>query len=144
MLKELIHEKIQEIFIAYQEANNIVGGDIDPADVKYIEQVEDILKMVVERICSYQPKGNPTSFYVYRDAEGIAHMATHNGMNADKFFTEVSHIYAFDDCSNKSIISIFWHGKEIRYVGWQPMMRYEYKDLDGNTVWVGQFEEWDH
>ena len=62
----------------------------------------------------------------------------------DKFFHDVSNIIAFDDCTNYTIISIVFDGKELEYAGWQPSMKYEYKDLDGNTVWVGEFPEWDH
>ena len=69
---------------------------------------------------------------------------TYEKIDIDKFFYEISKRIAFDDCSGEEIIAIFWHGKEVQYVGWQPMMRYEYKNLGGNTVWVGEFPEWDH
>ena len=141
MLKELIHTKMQEIFAEYQEANGITSGDIAPWDSLQLERVEGIIKDMVERICSYQSKAN---HYVYEDVDGEAHTVNCADYNEDQFFTEVSRRICFDDCTNENVTAIFWQGKEIRYAGWQPCMKYEYKDLDGNTVWVAYFEEWDH
>ena len=62
----------------------------------------------------------------------------------DIFFYEVSKILAFDDCSNETVKAIYFNNHPIHYVGWQPNMKYEYKDLNGNTVWVGEFPQWDH
>lgn len=145
MLKELIHEKINEVFLEYQNANSIICGDIEPWDALALENLEEHLAELIKRVCDYQPKEDvPASFFIYRDAEGITHSVTYEKIDTDKFFRNVSERYAFDDCSGEDIIAIFWRGKEVQYVGWQPCMRFEYKDLNGKTVWVGQFEEWDH
>ena len=149
MLKHLIHKKINEVFLEYQKANNIVSGDIRATDARALDMFEDYLAEFVERVCSYQlrkssVKKNPASFYIYRDAEEITHSVTYEHIDTDKFFCEISKRYAFDDCSGEDIVAIFWRGKEVEYAGWQPCMRFEYKDLNGNTVWVGQFEHWDH
>ena len=145
MLRELIHDKINEVFAEYQKANNIISGDIDPFDALQLDLIERGLRELVERVCRYQPREeHPASFYIYRDAEGIAHSVTYESIDTDKFFCEISRRYAFDDCSGEDIIAIFWRGKEIEYAGWQPCMKFEYKDLNGKTVWVGQFEHWDH
>jgi hypothetical protein len=143
MLRELISTKINEVFLEYQEANNIVSGDIDPWDAVRLDEIESSLAELIERICAYQQKATP-SFYIYRDADGEIHNKTYNHIDTDKFFYEVSKMIAFDDCTDITVLSIVWKGKEVEYVGWQPCMKYEYKDLDGNTVWVGYFEEWDH
>ena len=84
------------------------------------------------------------TFYIYRDMDGATHCISYEDININAFFTAISKRYAFDDCSNETIIAIFWQGKEVRYVGWQPCMKFEYKDLNGKTVWVGEFEHWDH
>lgn len=84
------------------------------------------------------------SWYIYTDDEGIAHNITYGPMEANEFFTDVSRRICFDDCSGETVHKIYYKGKEVNYVGWQPGMKYEYKDLDGNTVWVGVFEHWDH
>lgn len=139
MLKELIHTKVNEIFAEYQKANNITSGDIDPFNTARLEHIEEALAELIERVCHI-----PDSFYIYRDAEGIAHTATYKGSSTDKFFNDISYKLAFDDCSNEAIVAIFYQGKEVRYAGWQPGMKYEYKDLDGNTVWVRDFPNWDH
>ena len=81
---------------------------------------------------------------VIRDSEGIIKIITYEEANENAFFCTVSKHIAFSDCSGEDIMSIYFEGKEIKYVGWQPNMIFEYKDLDGNTVWEGQFEQWDH
>ena len=84
------------------------------------------------------------SWYIYTDCEGIAHSETFGQITADQFFTKVSKKICFDDLDDSTVQKIYYKGKEIEYAGWQPCMKYEYKDLDGNTVWLGNFPEWDH
>ena len=144
MLRELIHDKINEIFAEYQEANNIVSGDIDPYDALQLELIERGLEELVEKVCAYQPKVVPASFYIYRDCEEIAHSVIYEHIDIDKFFYEISKRIAFDDCTGELVIAIFWQGRQVEYAGWQPCMRYEYINRNGNTVWVGEFPEWDH
>lgn len=145
MLKQLIHDKINEVFLEYQKAHNIISGDIDIADSLALDALEDHLEHLIKEICAKQPREDvPASFYIYRDMEGITHSVTYEHIDTDKFFYEISKRYAFDDCSNEEIIAIFWRGKEVQYAGWQPCMKFEYQDLNGKTVWVGQFEHWDH
>lgn len=143
MLKELIHDKINEVFLEYQKANNIISGNIDPWNAKQLDLAENTLIEIIQRICDDQPRGF-TACYTYETAEGDAYVKSFDLVGMDKFFREVSNVIAFDDCTGFNIISIKFDGKEVYYTGWQPCMVYEYKDLDGNTVWEGQFEEWDH
>lgn len=143
MLKKLVHDKINEVFLEYQKANNIISGDIKPYDAVLLDDIEESLVILIERVCRYQPKEIPSS-YLYRDAEGIVMSVFYPHIDTDKFFCEISRRIAFDDCTNEEILNIIWKGKEVQYVGWQPGMKYEYKDLDGNTVWVGDFPYWDH
>lgn len=144
MLRELIRVKINEIFAEYQEANNIVSGDIDPYDALQLELIERGLEELVERVCAYQPKEIPASFYIYTDCEGIAHSVTYEHIGTDKFFYEISKRIAFDDCTGEQVTEIYWQGIKVEYAGWQPCMRYEYKNRNGSTVWVGDFPQWDH
>lgn len=86
------------------------------------------------------------SWYIYTDCDGEAHVQTFSSAsdNKDVFFTDVSRKICFDDCTDETVQKIYYKGKEVRYAGWQRGMKFEYKDLDGNTVWVGYFEHWDH
>ena len=84
------------------------------------------------------------SWYIYTDSEGDAHSVTFGQIDIDRFFTAVSEKICFDDLDNSVMQKIYYKGKEVRYTGWQSKMVYEYKDLDGNTVWLGNFPEWDH
>lgn len=143
MLKELVHNKINEIFLEYQEANNIIDGGIDPYDALQLEQIEETLCEFIEKVGQYQPKGYSASF-TYSTAEGDTYVKTYKLVDMYKFFYDVSNVIAFGDCTNYTITNICFDGKEIEYVGWQQGMKFEYKDLDGNTVWVGNFPKWDH
>ena len=143
MLRELVHDKINEVFLEYQKENHIISGDIDPFDALQLDLIERGLEELVERVGSYQEKEH-SAFYTYRTDEGSVYTKSFEHISKDKFFTEVSNIIAFDDCTNYTVISICFDGKEVEYAGWQPCMKFEYKDLDGNTVWEGQFEHWDH
>ena len=148
MLKELVHEKINEVFLEYQKANNIVSGDIDPFDAEYLDRLEEQLTQHIERVCAKQPRENydklAPSWYIYTDSEGIAHSETFGVIGMDMFFGKVSNRIAYDDITGDTVQKIYFQGKEVEYAGWQSGMTFEYKDLDGNTVWVEQFEEWDH
>lgn len=84
------------------------------------------------------------SWYIYTDCDGEAHSETFGQITEDLFFTKVSKKICFDDLEDITVQKIYYKGKEVVYVGWQLCMKYEYKDLDGNTVWVGYFPEWDH
>jgi hypothetical protein len=149
MLKQLVHDKINEVFLEYQKANNVTSGDIHPFDAFTLEQIEDSLEALIRKVVAYQPKAIrfddlAPSWYIYTDAEGTAHSETFGQITEDQFFTKVSRRIAFDDLYDETVQKIYYKGKEVEYVGWQPCMKFEYKDLKGNTIWVGQFEHWDH
>jgi hypothetical protein len=84
------------------------------------------------------------SWYIYTDCDGDAHDIVYGHDDTNEFFRDVSYKICFDDCTDETVEKIFWQGKEVHYAGWQPGMKFEYKDLDGNTVWIGYFEHWDH
>lgn len=150
MLKDLVHNKINEVFLEYQEANNIISGDIKPYDAVLLDDLEDSLAILIERVCERQPKAInyddfTPSWFIYTDCEGNVYSPAFSAdLGEDSFFTRVSKKICFDDLDGSTVQKIYYKGKEVEYVGWQPGMKYEYKDLDGNTVWVGQFENWDH
>lgn len=150
MLKHLIHKKINEVFLAYQKENGITSGDIEPFDQVYLDELEERLAQHIERICAYQPKEidfeNLTpSWYIYTDSDGNSYAKTFDtDITEDQFFIAVSKRIAFDDLDDITVQKIYYKGKEVEYAGWQPCMKFEYKDQNGDTVWVGQFEHWDH
>jgi hypothetical protein len=112
-------------------------------------ELEDALANCIERVCARQTRAInyddfTPSWYIYTDCDGEAHSETFNHCNEDKFFRAVSQRICFDDCTDETVHKIFYKGKEVFYAGWQQGMKFEYKDLCGNTVWVGYFEHWDH
>ena len=57
MLKELIHDKIDEIFLQLQNANNINDGGIYPLDAIRLDEIEEELAELIERVINYQKGG---------------------------------------------------------------------------------------
>ncbi len=53
-LKELIEEKVDQIFLAYQNANGITNGDIEPMDALKLDHIEEMLKSHIEYVCEKQ------------------------------------------------------------------------------------------
>lgn len=149
MIKQLIHDKINEVFLEHQKEFNVTSGDIHPQDAFHLDRIEDELKALIEKVVAYQPKAInfddfTPSWYIYTDSDGEAHCVAFGEITENQFFTKVSKKIAFDDLDDSTVHKIYFRGKEVEYAGWQPCMTFEYKDLDGNTVWIEQFEEWDH
>ena len=57
MVKELVHDKINEIFLQLQNENNITDGGIYPDDALVLEGIEEALAELVEHVIEYQKKG---------------------------------------------------------------------------------------
>ena len=149
MLKELIHEKIDEVFLAYQTEKHVTDGDIKPFDAMKLDEIEDELVALVEKVVAYQPKEinaeeYAPSWYIYTDCDGEVHDVVYGYNSPNQFFFDVSNRIAFDDCSGETVQKIYYKGQEVVYEGWQPGMLFEYTDLDGNVVWGNHFPEWDH
>lgn len=53
-LKDLIEEKVDEILLAYQNANDITNGDIEPMDALKLDHIEEMLKAHIEYVCAKQ------------------------------------------------------------------------------------------
>lgn len=140
-LKELIHDKINEIFAEYQTANGITDGDIGLHNTLRLEKIEGCLENFITSI--YADQLSKPCFYIYTDYEGIEHIV-HRNTDIHSFFVEVSKRIAFDDCTEEHVLHICWRGKPIDYAGWQPGMKYEFLYRNGITVWYGYFPEWDH
>ena len=84
------------------------------------------------------------SWYIYTDCEGEPHSEVFGQATDDHFFTKVSKRICFDDLNDENVEKIFYKGKEVFYAGWQRGMKFEYVDANGETVWIGYFEHWDH
>jgi hypothetical protein len=53
-LKELIEEKVDEIFLAYQNAHEITNGDIEPLDWARLQIIQNDLAEHIEYVCAKQ------------------------------------------------------------------------------------------
>ena len=65
---------------------------------------------------------------------------------AEEMFYEAAKFYAFDDLdTGMRITKISCEGDLCHYLGYQPDMVIEFVwNTNGETVWSGQFPEWDH
>jgi hypothetical protein len=59
---------------------------------------------------------------------------------------KASQFYAWSDCDDTyKIVEIMCDGRELEYVGWQPGMLFEYRDVEsGEIVASAEHWEWDH
>ena len=59
---------------------------------------------------------------------------------------KASQFYAWSDCDDTyRIEEIMCDGRELEYVGWQPGMLFEYRDVEsGEIVASAEHWEWDH
>ena len=57
MLRQLIRDKIDEIFLECQEKEGITDGGIDPFDAIELEQIELSLCVLIKRVINYQKGG---------------------------------------------------------------------------------------
>lgn len=63
----------------------------------------------------------------------------------DWLLATVAKHYAFSDCGGYDVIEVVVDGRRVEYVGWQPGMLYEFRDIStGEIVWSCHFPEWDH
>lgn len=53
-LKDLIEEKVDEIFLAYQNAHDITNGDIEPLDWARLQIIQNDLAEHIEYVCAKQ------------------------------------------------------------------------------------------
>lgn len=148
-IRELIDDKIHEVFYEYQQSHGITNGDIEPFDAEYLDRLETQLADHIQRICQKQSdKINfydlVPSWYIYTDCDGEAHSEAFGQITEDQFFTKVSKKICFDDLDDTTVQRIFYKGREYIYAGWQPGMKYEFLAVEGEDTWVGYFPEWDH
>ena len=59
---------------------------------------------------------------------------------------KASQFYAWTDCDDTyEIVEIMCDGRKLEYVGWQPGMLFEYRDVEsGEIVASAEHWEWDH
>ena len=58
---------------------------------------------------------------------------------------QAAKVIAFDDLTDEEVVVICAEGHHLEYVGWQPSMRYEFKDKEtGEIVWSYSFPNWDY
>lgn len=100
------------------------------------------MQSVIDR--NTQTKNTLTSFYVYRNGEGVVKCVDCSSLTLNEFLTKISHIICFSDCSNDSILDIYYDGEKLEYVGWQSNMLFEYLNKSGKTIWSNTFPQWNH
>lgn len=62
----------------------------------------------------------------------------------NRFFREVSKYICFEDLGAYKVSRIVFMGEVIHDTGWNPNNAVEYQNCRNETVWEGQFPEWEH
>lgn len=63
----------------------------------------------------------------------------------DWLLCTVARHLAFSDCGGWELDELVIDGEQIKYVGWQPGMLYEFQSVaTGQIVWSQSFPQWDH
>ena len=87
------------------------------------------------------------NFVVLRNTEdGEVWVRNYDEDMDDAMMREVSKVICFSDCDDwLEILMVVYHGREVKYVGWQPGMVYEfvYKET-GDVAWTGCFPNFEH
>lgn len=65
-------------------------------------------------------------------------------ISEDEFYYRVSNRISMSDCTGEEILTMVYHGQEVKYYGWEPNEHFIYKDLNGNTVYEAWYPEFDH
>ena len=109
MLKELIHSKIDEIFLEMQNAEGITDGGIDPFDALYLDQLEEQLEQHIARIIKYQKGGIRMEYkrgqliavdggiyeYGHYDVKSNYHTVSEIEIDEEGRLCSTYHLYAF-------------------------------------------------
>ena len=106
-------------------------------------------KMTEEFLDEVLPDGyaHYSNCYILRNTEdGEIFIKGYDNDKSEVMMRDVSKHICFADCDGTwEVIKIVYHGREVRYNGWQPgmVMSYDYAGTD-DEAWSGCFPEWDH
>ena len=143
MLKELIDKKISEIINTYATH---LGAEVHISEFEQgrLQHIKSALHDAIDSVVIQKEESTSKDTFFIVQVNGETYVQSYINIDMDKFFYKVSKVIAFSDCSDERILGIFYNGIEVHYAGWKPNMRYEFKDNNGLTIWVGDFPEWDH
>ena len=106
-----------------------------------IERIEQLLRHLKD---TYLDK-NTYIKLVDRETGDVVMKYFENG-DVGALCYKASQFYAWSDCDDTyRIEEIMCDGHELEYVGWQPCMLFEFKDLiTGEIVYSAEHMQWDH
>ena len=88
---------------------------------------------------------NRVNFFVVEYGDGDVYVKGFaSSVTAYEFFRTVSEYISWGDCVEIHVLDIHWHGKPVKYYGWEPEEHYIYVNRRGTVVWEGYFPEFDH
>lgn len=90
--------------------------------------------------------------FIVVDAPDGTYVKTFEGVSNDRTYEDVLNevLYAaakmicFCDCIPDDVREIYVGGAEVKYMGWQPGMLFEFSGANGRIIWSRRFPEWDH
>ena len=112
---------------------------------KYSDEYEK--ELIAEHDKEITPYTSYSNCVILRDKEdGEVTIKTYPNDKADTMMRDVSQVICFSDCDDTwEVIQIIYQGREVKYVGWMPCMRFRYRFIEtGDIAWEESFMNWDH
>lgn len=94
-----------------------------------------------------------SSAIIYEFEGNVGIRTYEEDVDLDAILYDASKMISFSDCSNEDVRTVYWHGNEYKYFGWEPNNRfvwYDPKTADlehnemGEVVFDCCFPEWEH
>ena len=116
-----------------------------PDNDKHINHLVDDIEMLLCELKNTYLDKNTYIKLVERDTGDVVMKYFEKG-DIGTLCYNASQIYAWSDCDYTYYIDeIVCDGRKLEYVGWQPCMLFEYRDVEsGEIVASAEHWEWDH
>ena len=122
-----------------------LGDYLHPDNDKYTDRLVSDIEMLINALKDTFLDKNTYIKLVDRETGEVVMKYFEKG-DVGALCYKASQFYAWSDCDDTyRIDEIMCDGEELHYVGWQPGMLFEFKDLvTGEIVYSASFECWDH
>lgn len=82
--------------------------------------------------------------YIKYEFDGEIFFKDMSGCTLDQTLCQASYFYAFDDCTDITVLEVVHDGMRYEYDGWEPGMTYTFRNEFGTEVFSRSFPQWDH
>lgn len=82
--------------------------------------------------------------YIRYEFDGEVFTKDMTGCSLDQTLCTAANYYAFDDCSDITVLAVVHEGMRYEYDGWEPGMTFTFRDESGAIAFSRSFPQWDH